>query len=93
MRDEALADEKNRQKEKFNKDFDQEPLVTSQPRIAPEHDIFIQNAAIGGESSEDEEEQRLGERELGDEIDLKQFKEVLKAQKIRQVSKAKNVLS
>lgn len=58
---EAKQKEKTLQKNKFDKEYKAErpaePLIHSHPRDGPNEDIFLRNPAVGGESSEEEEEE------------------------------------
>ena len=67
------AEGKSKEREKkntamFTKDYQgegSESLITSQPRIDPHQEVFLRNHAVGGDSSDDEGEER--EAELDDE--------------------------
>jgi len=59
LRQKAKQEEKSRQKKEFDEEFRAErtePLLQSYPRGGPNADIFLRNPAVGGESSEEEEE-------------------------------------
>ena len=59
LREKAKQEEKSLQKKDFDEEFRAkriEPLLQSHPWGGPNEDIFLRNPAVGGESSEEEEE-------------------------------------